>query len=294
MRALHISDTHGYTQGASDAMALAASMGVPVVHTGDMVPDYFQQDISYLEMANILPVIGNHDAINESGTDPSGYHWHDKPSQSALRAKYFSPYPSQGLTFPDESATWWHKDVEGCRVVGLDITALDNDLARETAWLGNTLNAMPTLVLAHIGPRNLTYTADGFTDSRYWDNPSWYESATATLYPGITQLSNIVFAHGERTGTPMAMLCGHEHADGAVVHRGVPIITVGSVIQDMYNSVCRSQDAVTSRLVANLITFDSSGLTVQRLGADGRTTGSRAKMWAYSYSEKRVTAIVSR
>lgn len=294
MRVLHISDTHGYAQGTSDAMALAASMMVPVVHTGDMVPDYFQQDISYLDLANILPVVGNHDAINESGTDPSGYHWHDKPTQAALRAKYFDPYPSQGLTFPDASATWWYKDVEGCRVVGLDITALGNDMAREAAWLGNTLNAMPTLVLTHIGPRNLTYSADGFTDSRYWSNPSWYESATATIYPGITQLSNIVFDHAERTNTPMAMLCGHEHADGATVHRGVPIITVGSGIEDMYNNVCRSQDAVTSRLVANLVTFDSSGLTVQRLGADGRTTGSRAKMWAYSYSEKRVTAIVSR
>lgn len=294
MRVLHISDTHGYAQGTSDAMAIAASMGVAVVHTGDMVPDYYQQDISYLDMANILPVIGNHDAINESGTDPSGYHWHDKPTQAALRGKYFDPYPGRGLIFPDASATWWHKDMDGCRIIGLDITALGNDLTSEVNWLKRTLNTVPTLVLAHIGPRNLTYSSDGFTNAAYWHDQSLYEADTGTLYPGIAQLSEVVFAHAELTSTPTAMLCGHEHADGAVAHRGVPVISVGSIIQDRYNNVYRSTGNDTSRVVANLVTFDASGLTVQRLGADGRTTGSRAKMWAYSYAEKRITAIVSR
>ena len=294
MRVLHISDTHGYTQGTSDAMALAASMGVPVIHTGDMVPDYYQQDISYLDMANILPVIGNHDAINESGTDPSGYHWHDKPTQAELRAKYFAPYPGRELIFPTTSATWWHKDMEGFRIIGLDITALGNDLTSEISWLERTLNTMPTLVLAHIGPRNLTYSADGFTNEAYWHNQSLYDANTGVIYPGIAKLSDAVFQHAEITGTPTAMLCGHEHADGAIVHRGVPIISVGSVIQDAYNNVYRSQGADTSRLVANLVTFDAAGLTVQRLGADSRPTGSRAKMWAYSYAESRVSAIITR
>lgn len=292
MRALHISDTHGYAAGTSDAMALAASMGVPVIHTGDMVPDYHQQSISYLDMGKILPVIGNHDAINESGTDPSGYNWHDKPSQKALRKKFFDPFPTQGLTFPDSNATWWHKDMEGCRVIGLDITALGADLANEVNWLGSVLNTMPTLVLAHIAPHNLVYSANGFTYAAYFANTSWYDPAVAQIYPGVDKLSDAVFRHAELTGTPTAMLCGHEHADGAIVHRGVPIIAVGSVIQDMYNNVYRSQEAVTSRLVANLVTFDETGLVVQRLGADSRTTGSRAKMWAYSYTDSRVTAIM--
>lgn len=294
MRVLHISDTHGYAAGTDDAMALASRLKVPVVHTGDMVPDYNQQSVSYLDMGKILPVIGNHDAINESGTDPSGYHWHDKPSQTALREKFFDPFPAQGLTFPDSNATWWHKDMEGCRVIGLDITALGADLTNEVKWLGSVLNTMPTLVLAHIAPRNLAYSADGFTNAAYFANASWYDPDVAHIYPGVAQLSDAVFQHAELTGTPTAMLCGHEHADGAIVHRGVPVITVGSVIQDMYNNVYRSQEAVTARLVANLVTFDATGLVVHRLGADGRTTGSRAKMWAYSYIENRVTAIVSR
>jgi hypothetical protein len=259
-----------------------------------MVPDYHQQSIGYLDMGKILPVIGNHDAINESGTDPSGYNWHDKPSQAALREKFFDPYQSQGLTFPDSNATWWHKDMEGCRVIGLDITALGTDLANEVKWLGSVLNTMPTLVLAHIAPRNLVYSADGFTNAAYFANASWYDADVSHIYPGVAQLSDAVFQHAELTSTPTAMLCGHEHADGAIVHRGVPVITVGSVIQDMYNNVYRSQEAVTSRLVANLVTFDRTGLVVQRLGADSRPTGSRAKMWAYSYSDSRVTAIISR
>lgn len=293
MRALHISDTHGYAAGTSDAMALAASMGVPVIHTGDMVPDYHQQSIGYLDMGKILPVIGNHDAINESGTDPSGYNWHDKPSQEALRKKFFDPFPTQGLIFPNSTATWWHKDMEGCRVIGLDVTALGADLANEVNWLGSVLNTMPTLVLAHIAPHNLAYSANGFTYAAYFANTSWYDPAVAQIYPGVDKLSDAVFRHAELTGTPTAMLCGHEHADGAIVHRGVPVISVGSVIQDTYNNIYRSQEAVTSRLVANLVTFDETGLVVQRLGADSRTTGSRAKMWAYSYTDSRVTAIVS-
>lgn len=294
MRAMHISDTHGYAAGTSDAMSLAASMGVPVIHTGDMVPDYHQQSIGYLDMGKILPVIGNHDAINESGTDPSGYNWHDKPSQEALRKKFFDPFPDQGLTFPDSNATWWHKDMEGCRVIGLDITALGADLANEVNWLGSVLNTMPTLVLAHIAPQNLAYSANGFTYAEYFANTSSDDHAVAHIYPGVDKLSDEVFRHAELTGTPTAMLCGHEHADGATVHRGVPVISVGSVIQDTYNNVYRSQEAVTSRLVANLVTFDETGLVVQRLGADSRTTGSRAKMWAYSYTDSRVTAIISR
>lgn len=294
MRVLHISDTHGYAAGTDDAMALASRLNVTVAHTGDMVPDYHQQSIGYLDMSRILPVIGNHDAINESGTDPSGYNWHDKPSQAALRKKFFDAFPAQGLTFSDSNATWWHKDIEGCRVIGLDITALGGDLANEVKWLGSVLNTMPTLVLAHIAPRNLTYSADGFTDAAYFANASWYDPGVTQIYPGVAQLSDAVFRHAELTGTPTAMLCGHEHADGAIVHRGVPVITVGSVIQDMYNNVYRSPEAVTSRLVANLVTFDATGLVVQRLGADSRPTGSRAKMWAYSYIENRVTAIISR
>lgn len=294
MRVLHISDTHGYAAGTDDAMALASWLNVAVVHTGDMVPDYHQQSIGYLDMNKILPVIGNHDAINESGTNPSGYNWHDKPSQAALRKKFFDPFPAQGLTFPDSNATWWYKDMEGCRVIGLDITALGADLANEVKWLGSVLNTMPTLVLAHIAPRNLAYSADGFTNAAYFANASWYDPNVAQVYPGVAQLSDAVFLHAELTGTPTAMLCGHEHADGAVVHRGVPVITIGSVIQDTYNNVYRSQEAVTSRLVANLVTFDATGLVVQRLGADSRPTGSRAKMWAYSYADSRVTAIMSR
>lgn len=294
MRVLHISDTHGYAAGTNDAMALASQIKVPVIHTGDMVPDYHQQSIGYLDMGKILPVIGNHDAINESGTDPSGYNWHDKPSQAALRKKFFDPFPAQGLTFPDSNATWWHKDMEGCRVIGLDITALGTDLANEVKWLGSVLNTMPTLVLAHIAPHNLAYSADGFTNAEYFANASLYDPNVAQIYPGVTQLSDAVFRHAELTGTPTAMLCGHEHTDGAIVHRGVPVITVGSVSKDTYNNVYRSQEAVTSRLVANLVTFDATGLVVQRLGADSRPTGSRAKMWAYSYADSRVTAIMSR
>lgn len=294
MKALHISDTHGYGDGTGDALGLARRMGLPVVHTGDMVPDYFQQSIDYLDMPDIWPVVGNHDAINQSGTNPAGYDWHDKPAQTELRAKYFDPYPARGLIFPTDSATWWHKDIGGCRVIGLDVTAIGGDLADETDWLGATLNMMPTLVLAHIGPRNLEYSADGFTCEAYWRNTAWYDPDVDKTYPGITQLSEMAFAHAESAGVPTAMLCGHEHADGATVHRGVPVISIGSIISDKYNNVYRSQSAVTARTVANLVTFDSSGLTVQRLGADSRATGSRAKMWSYSYAERRVGAIVSR
>lgn len=294
MKLLHISDTHGYSEGTADAFAIAREMSLPMVHTGDMVKDYFQQDLSYLDMPNMWPVIGNHDAINLSGTHPSGYDWHDKPSQTELRTKFFDPYQGRGLIFPTETATWWHKDVEGCRIIGLDVTALGNDLTSELNWLRDTLNNTPTIVLNHIGPRDLDYTNDGFTCAAYWHNDGWYNHSTDNDYPGIAQLSDIVFAHAERSGTPCAMLCGHEHADGATVHRGVPVISIGSIYQDNYNNVYRSETANTARTVTNLVTFDGMGLTVQRLGADSRITGSRAKMWAYSYVEKRVTAIVSR
>lgn len=293
MRLLHISDTHSYADGSNDAVAVASCMGVQLVHTGDMVQDYYQQGVDYLDMDAIWPVLGNHDTINQSGTDPAGYHWHDKPSQADLRARYFDGYPARGLVFPTADATWWHKDVDGCRIIGLDITALGNDLTKQLTWLRSTLNTMPTLVLSHIGPRGLHYTPNSFTNMAYWSDPSQYDPNTDAVYPAIAQLSNTVFSHAELYNVPVCMLCGHEHADGIIVHKGIPIITVGSTVQDKYNNVYRSTSHDTSRLVANLVTFDKTGVTVQRLGADGRTTGSRAKMWVYSYVEQRVTAIVS-
>lgn len=292
MRLLHISDTHAYADGTSDAVELANYLGVQIVHTGDMVQDYYQQSIDYMDSAAMWPVIGNHDAINQSGTDPTGYHWRDKPTQQQLRAKFYDPFPARGLVFGDSNATWWHKDMPDCRIIGLDVTALDDDLARESAWLRDTLNAMPTIVLAHIGPRNLAYAANSFTDYSYWSDPAWYGNSMASVYPGIAQLSNIVFAHAETSDTPTVMLCGHEHVDGAIVHRGVPIITVGSIVQDP-SGIYRSTVKDTSRLVANLVTFTPHALVVQRLGADSRTNGSRAKMFVYSYDDKRITAIVS-
>lgn len=292
MRLLHISDTHAYTDGTADAVELGRYLGVQIVHTGDMVQDYYQQGIAYMDSAAMWPVIGNHDAINQSGTDPTGYHWHDKPSQQQLRGTFFDPFPSRGLVFSDDGATWWHKDVQDCRIIGLDVTALGDDLARECAWLRTMLTSMPTIVLAHIGPRELPYTANSFTDYSYWSDPAWYGNNMSNVYPGIAQLSSIVFANAETSETPIVMLCGHEHVDGAIVHRGVPIITVGSIVQDP-SGIYRSTVKDTSRLVANLVTFTQHDLVVQRLGADSRTNGSRAKMWAYSYDAKRVTAIIS-
>ena len=64
----------------------------------------------------------------------------DKPSQADLRARYFDGYPARGLVFPSADATWWHRDADGCRVIGLDITALGNDLTKQLTWLSSTLN----------------------------------------------------------------------------------------------------------------------------------------------------------
>lgn len=292
MRLLHISDTHAYVEGTSDAVELAKYLGVQIVHTGDIVQDFYQQSVDYMDLGAVWPVIGNHDAINQSGTDPAGYHWHDRPSQQQLRAKFYDPFPARGLVFGGSNATWWHKDMPDCRIIGLDVTALGDDLALESTWLRATLNDIPTVVLAHIGPRNLAYEANSFTDYSYWSDPAWYGDSWSNVYPGIAQLSNIVFAHAETSGTPTVMLCGHEHVDGAIVHRGVPIITVGSIVQDP-SGIYRSTVKDTSRLVSNLVTFTQHSLVVQRLGADSRANGSRAKMWAYSYDNNRVTAIVS-
>ena len=58
---LHISDTHAFAEGTRDAVALSRQLGIPLVHTGDMVQDYYGQDITYAYPGAMLFCIGNHD-----------------------------------------------------------------------------------------------------------------------------------------------------------------------------------------------------------------------------------------
>ena len=73
LKLLHWSDPHGSFNLVSQTQALADMMGVDAnICTGDLVPDYYEQDISSMDLDDTLFILGNHDVILRAGTNPAG------------------------------------------------------------------------------------------------------------------------------------------------------------------------------------------------------------------------------
>lgn len=285
---LHISDTHAFTEGTRDAVALSQRLGIPLVHTGDMAQNYYGQDITYAYPGAMLFCIGNHDVWTK--TLPRQY-----TEQSKLYATYYAPYASGrncAQTAPD---TWWYKDIEDVRLISLDCLCDGSVMARQLTWLENVIAECEwCVVLSHMAPRSLQPHACCLTCSEYYSTTfvSPEEQDQMQYTPGLKQLYDALLPHKDKI---LIELCGHEHSDCIGMAPDWPVSVIGSTIIDGYNNVYRSTDTVQNRCVANLVRIAPGDFcAIYRLGAIGRTNGERGRMVVYDYKTKRFSANVSR
>lgn len=285
---LHISDTHAFAEGTRDAVALSQRLGIPLVHTGDMVQDYYGQDITYAYPGTMLFCIGNHDVWSK--TLPRQY-----TEQSKLYATYYAPYASGRDCTQTAPDTWWYKDIEGVRLISLDCLCDGSVMARQLTWLDNVIAECEwCVVLSHMAPRSLQPHACCLTCSEYYSTTfaSPEEQDQMQYTPGLKQLYNALLPHKDKI---LIELCGHEHSDCIGMAPDWPVSVIGSTIIDDYNNVYRSTGTVQSRCVANLVRIAPSEFcAIYRLGAIGRTNGERGRMVVYDYKTKRFSTKVSR
>lgn len=285
---LHISDTHAFAEGTRDAVALSQRLGIPLVHTGDMVQDYYGQDIAYAYPGTMLFCIGNHDVWTK--TLPRQY-----TEQSKLYATYYAPYASGRNCVQTAPDTWWYKDIEDVRLISLDCLCDGSVMARQLTWLENVITECEwCVVLSHMAPRSLQPHACCLTCSAYYSTTfaSPEEQGQMQYTPGLKQLYDALLPHKDKI---LIELCGHEHADCFGMAPDWPVSVIGSTIIDSYNNVHRSTSTVQNRCVANLVRIAPGDFcAIYRLGAIGRTNGERGRMVVYDYKTKRFSAKVSR
>lgn len=285
---LHISDTHAFAEGTRDAVALSQRMGIPLVHTGDMVLDHYGQDITYAYPGTMLFCIGNHDVWTE--TLPRQY-----TEQSKLYATYYEPYASGRDCTQTAPDTWWYKDIEGVRFISLDCLCDGSVMARQLTWLENVIAECEwCIVLSHMAPRSLQPHACCLTCSEYYSTTfvSPEEQDQMQYTPGLKQLYDALLPHKDKI---LIELCGHEHSDCVGMAPDWPVSVIGSTLIDGYNNVYRSTGAVQNRCVVDLVRIAPSDFcAIYRLGAIGRTNGERGRMVVYDYKTKRFSTKVSR
>lgn len=285
---LHISDTHGFAEGTRDAVALSQHLGIPLVHTGDMVQDHYGQDIAYAYPGTMLFCIGNHDVWTQ--TLPRQY-----TEQTKLYTTYYAPYTSGRDCVQIAPDTWWYKDIEGVRLISLDCLCDGNVMARQLTWLENVIAGCEwCVVLSHMAPRSLQPHACCLTCSAYYSTTfvSPAEQDQMQYTPGLKQLYDALLPH---KGKILVELCGHEHADCLGMAPDWLVSVIGSTLIDSYNNVYRSTDTVQNRCVANLVRIAPGDFcAIYRLGAIGRTNGERGRMVVYDYKTKRFSTEVSR
>lgn len=285
---LHISDTHAFAEGTRDAVALSQRLGIPLIHTGDMVYNNYGQDISYAYPGTMLFCIGNHDVWTESLP-------HQYVDQTKLYATYYAPYEKGRNCVQVAPDTWWYKDIEGVRLISLDCLCDGSVMARQLTWLENVIAECEfCIVLSHMAPRSLQPHSCCLTYSDYYSTVfvSPEEQDQMTYSPGLKQLYAALLPHKDKI---LIELCGHEHADCIGMAPDWLVSVIGGTIIDRFNNVCRSTNLAQNRCVANLVRIEPGDFcAIYRLGAIGRTNGECGRMVVYDYKTNRFGAEVCR
>ena len=297
MRFLHFSDTHEDVAPTLDVVNLIKTGGFDIaVHTGDLVYDYFEGDISYAQMQNYCFTPGNHDTILKSATDPEGYHWEIQPTAQQLYQKFFAPFKEAlGITI-GVNESWWYKDVGNVRCIGFNSCARGVENTKQLEFANRILKdaldrKMNVAVFSHYADHRTWVTDCTFTNSAHFEKYGVGMSNT-NLYPAIDPLYDTVDSYYRSGLNVIGWFVGHAHSDGVITEKGYPIILVGSVKIDEFNNVSRSLGAYTSRTCCNLCEFDEdmNTLKVFRLGADNVSSGGYRLMFSYDLGERRIAS----
>lgn len=290
VKILHITDSHEYANGVNDAIALMKYVGADFnICTGDIVQAYFEQPITQGFVSNFACTIGNHDAILKVGADPNGYRWDMRPSTNQLYEKFIKPCIDSAKINIEAGHTCWTKDIsDDIVVIGLNDCADDNEQAYQKDMLTTTLNmcrseGKKAIIASHYMHYSckvklgLNFTCDSYYKN--WNNITNEPDLYKTTYKGITENFKIIESYSD---VILFTMHGHEHSDAIALSNNVNIV-LGSILNDTYNDVRRSNEARTSRTVANLYEISDGNhryLNIYRLGANVCKPGNIRSMIA--------------
>lgn len=304
-RVLQWSDSHHNDNAVNATNALIPTvpqLDLPI-HCGDIVADHYPQGLGSFDQTISACVVGNHDTIDESGTNPNGYEWYKQPSQEILYQKYFARMKPAFDVSMDANTTWWCKEFtdKGVLFLGLNDTVLDAAFDAELEWLKKRItyaeknNLM--LAIAKHGPANMCNIVRCNFTSTYMESASFTSDKVnfnATYDNNGEKLLNVIVQSKCKV---LYVLAGHEHGDGFgyIVRNDssrIPYILIGSGIVDIYNDVTRGKTGTTSNAVCNMIDYipEVNSLRIYRLGADAVYGGNTRKMLTFSYGENRIVS----
>lgn len=305
-RILQWSDSHGQTNTLTPTQSLLKT--VPnidmCIHCGDVVPDHYPESIDSFDQSLSMCVIGNHDSIDVSGTDPTGYHWDMQASQADLYSKYFSKAKANFGVDINTNETWWSKEFKDKQILflGINDSTIGDALNKQLAWFDEKIsyaeNKGLSVIVAKHGPSNYgnieenTFTSIYAKSSNYIVDTNDYNK----VYSGNDKMIGRLV---RSTAKILCVLHGHEHTDyyGYIIKNdstNIPVIGINSTLMDIYGDVLRvSNSNVTSSVCVNLIEIDNDSLYIYRLGADNCKSGVSRKMLTYSYSKNKVVSLCS-
>lgn len=302
---LQWADTHHAGQISQCEQVISTASDIDaVIHCGDFPPGWFQQGIGSVNLATTLCVIGNHDAINQSGADPAGYRWNDQPSQSSLRNRYISPIQSAFDVYSPDGATWWRKVYDSAKVIviGINDTALDSVADAQLSFVEESVKLAESenlaIVMVKHGPTSYSSVLEcNFTVANaltgevaeFRDYENHYPKCNSYIAPLIRSSAKVV-----------CVLHGHDHWDvlGTITKvdgSKFPTIGIGSVLADGYNDVPRTSNNTICDVVMNQIEWhpNQNTLEVYRIGSFGTKSGCVRKMLVWDYSTSSITSVCS-
>lgn len=275
---LHFSDIHGDAEETARIyvrfVKLCGSVD-NIICTGDMVPSYSGQDVTYLNSYQYgkltLRCLGNHDVYATPTPDLN-----NQITQAEEYTKYFAGYiQNWDVTYTD-GLTYYYKDYtqKNIRLICLNDTLLDTDMTAQISWLAARLTeaqsgGMAVLIAIHnvpggnITPIKCTFTRPDLV-------PAGYMTAEHSA-----SILNTVQAFLNSGGTFIGYLCGHWHSDYVGYYTDYPqqtfyMVSAASVEQcNAVGDYDRIDDTISADLF-NLVVADTSTDTFKmiRVGAD--------------------------
>lgn len=239
---VHVTDVHGDELRHSNAVVLAdrlvnAGMSVAFVNTGDSVPYYGTDGVSFMTEPSYrfpyLHTIGNHDVRNLE-------------SEADVYNKFIAPFATAGSYQVDNTNTYYYVDNSTYKIRFISINQFekfdgtwDYYMSEDQLdWLCNTLVGTPQdygiIILAHSPIRNILRLDSSYSEFYQNDASGWANWAdtnlvalvdafiSGTSYQGtIYNYSVTADFSSKNSGVEfIAWIHGHEHMDRIGVYQG--------------------------------------------------------------------------
>lgn len=305
---IHFSDAHGSSvnfQRVLDYFALYQSEINDIIHTGDLVSDYFENGFSQLadlaDFPRVLQVIGNHDTRKYNSEYEDARQWSEYAGKVAYDT-YIAPYianwgdTNNPITQPADAATvgkcYYYKDytAKKIRLIVIDnmvmLATSENYDPNQITWfesvLADALQNELTVVVAMHFPNDDSVIDCPFTNyGRQPDSGDWASAQMAQFFDAVNTFK-------QNGGEFVCWFCGHIHTS-LIGHPGTYtdqlIVAVGSTIMDGRGSFPRVGDTKTQDFF-HLMGIDTyrKTLKVLQIGVEYDAYMRHRECFCYNYN----------